>query len=400
MKTASNPWRDVQPPTHPAAELFPMIEGKEFEQLVADIERQGLREPVVLYEGRILDGRNRHRACLLAGVEPEFVNYEGNDPAGFVISLNLRRRHLDESQRAMIAARLANLKIGANQHAEGLPIGRGSELLNVGERSVARAREVLDRGATELQRAVDKGTVSVFAAADIATVPMERQREIVARGEREILEAAKQIRAEKVLAKRAGVLAGQAHLIARNATLPIGERRYGVIYADPPWPWETYSELGKELSPENHYPTMTHDAIAALPVATLAAEDCALFLWATMPQLPEALRVIEAWGFTYKTCAFVWLKQTRDGGRFSTGMGYWTRSNAELCLLATRGSPHRLNVDVHQVVLAPRMEHSRKPDEVADRIERLVPGPCLELFARRPRDGWAVWGNEVAEAAP
>ena len=137
------------------------------------------------------------------------------------------------------------------------------------------------------------------------------------------------------------------------------------------------------------------EEIEALPIADLAADDCALFLWAVMPQIPEALRVIEAWGFEYKTCAFVWVKQTKDGERFATGMGYWTRANAEICLLATRGSPTRLNADVHQVVATPRGAHSAKPDEVAARIERLVGGPYLELFARQPREGWKVWGNQA-----
>ena len=112
----------------------------------------------------------------------------------------------------------------------------------------------------------------------------------------------------------------------------------------------------------------------------------------------KALATIKAWGFEYKTCAFVWVKQTKNEERFATGMGYWTRANAEICLLATRGTPARLHADVHQVVSTPRMEHSRKPDEVAVRIERLVPGPYIELFARSAREGWDSWGNQ-AEAA-
>jgi N6-adenosine-specific RNA methylase IME4 len=130
-------------------------------------------------------------------------------------------------------------------------------------------------------------------------------------------------------------------------------------------------------------------------VADLAADDCTLFMWAVMPQLQEALDVIKAWGFTYKTVAFNWVKQNRSGDGLFFGMGYWTRANSEVCLLATRGSPVRLNADVHQVIMSPVAEHSRKPDEAAARIERLVPGPYIELFARRPRAGWDVFGNEV-----
>jgi N6-adenosine-specific RNA methylase IME4 len=177
-------------------------------------------------------------------------------------------------------------------------------------------------------------------------------------------------------------------------SLPFPDGKYSVIYTDPPWQFEVWSGEGKDRAAENHYPTMTLDNIKALPVADLAADDCALFLWAVMPQLPEALAVIEAWGFEYKTCAFVWVKQTKDGKKFATGMGYWTRANAEICLLATKGSPQRLHADVHQVIASPRGRHSSKPKETYERIERLVGGPYIELFARNKRPEWTGWGNE------
>src|SRR5215475_9710917 len=126
-----------------------MIEGADLDDLVSDVREYGLREPIVVFEDKILDGRNRYRACVAAGIEPKFENYTGYDPIAFVVSLNLRRRHLSESQRAMVAAKLATLKLGDNQHSEGLPIGRSSELLNVGERTVARAREVQEHGTAE-----------------------------------------------------------------------------------------------------------------------------------------------------------------------------------------------------------------------------------------------------------
>ena len=178
------PKHDSRIPFHPLAELFPLLEGAEFDELVADIKAHGLREPVVTFEEKILDGRNRYRACEPAGIEPTYTVYTGDDPVGYVVSLNLRRRHLSESQRAMVAAKLATLKLGDNQHSEGLPIGRGSKLLNVGERTVARAREVQEHGAPELVHAVERGAVSVSAAADIATQPVDEQREIGARGSR------------------------------------------------------------------------------------------------------------------------------------------------------------------------------------------------------------------------
>jgi len=156
---------------HPLADIFPLIEGYEFAGLVEDIRKNGLREPVVMFRDKVLDGRNRLRACEAAGVARRFETYTGDDPISYVISLNLRRRHLDESQRAMVAAKLANLRDGQRADlVEGLPIGRASDLLSVGERSVSRAREVQEHGAPELVRAVEQGQVSVSAAADVATL--------------------------------------------------------------------------------------------------------------------------------------------------------------------------------------------------------------------------------------
>lgn len=177
---------------------------------------------------------------------------------------------------------------------------------------------------------------------------------------------------------------------------------YGAIYADPPWRFSTYSDKGKGRSAEAHYDCMTLADIKAMPVAAWAARDAALFLWTTDPMLRHALEVIEAWGFTYKTVAFYWVKLNRNRGGmfleprdFFTGMGFWTRANPELCLLATRGKPRRRATDVAKLMLAPRREHSRKPDETYARIERLVGGPYLELFARATQPGWDRLGNQA-----
>jgi ParB-like chromosome segregation protein Spo0J len=248
---------------HPLADIFPLVEGQDFAELVADIREHGLHEPIVVFEAKILDGRNRYRACVAAGVEPTFTVYTGDDPVAYVISLNLRRRHLDESQRAMVAAKLATLRLGDNQHSEGLPIGRSSELLNVGERSVARAREVQERGAPELVHAVEQGAVSVSAAADIATQPIEEQREIVARGEREILRAAQEIRARKAEMRRAERM---ADLTKISGTSPLRQdRKYPIIYADPAWKFHLYDPDATRVA-ERHYPTMATESICALPV--------------------------------------------------------------------------------------------------------------------------------------
>ena len=141
---------------------------------------------------------------------------------------------------------------------------------------------------------------------------------------------------------------------------------------------------------------MSVDELCALPVSEIADTDCALFLWATFPQLPAALRVIHAWGFSYKTAAFLWVKTYRRSGTVVCGLGFWTRSCAEVCLFATKGHPKRKSASVHQLIVSPREEHSRKPDEVRTRILALLGDePRIELFARQVTPGWDVWGNEV-----
>ena len=173
-------------------------------------------------------------------------------------------------------------------------------------------------------------------------------------------------------------------------------KKYSVILADPPWAFRAWSNKGKGRSAEQHYPTMRLEDIKALPVADLAAEDCVLFLWATFPMLKEALAVVEAWGFVYKTVAFTWVKENRKSPGLFWGLGYWTRANAEVCLLATRGSPKRQSAAVHQVILSPVEQHSKKPDAVRERIVTLMGDvPRVELFARQQSPGWDVWGNEV-----
>lgn len=141
---------------------------------------------------------------------------------------------------------------------------------------------------------------------------------------------------------------------------------------------------------------MNVEDICNLNVAELADEDCVLFLWATFPKLPEALQVIKAWGFQFKTVSFVWLKQNKSGNGWFFGLGFWTRGNAEICLLATKGKPHRKSNKVHQFIISPLREHSQKPNEAREKIVELMGDlPRLELFAREKADGWDAWGNEV-----
>lgn len=178
---------------------------------------------------------------------------------------------------------------------------------------------------------------------------------------------------------------------------------FDVILADPPWHFQTWNgrpgpaQRGSKASrsAQQYYSTMALPEIQAITLP--AADDCVLFLWSCWPLLPDALSVISAWGFEYKTIAWVWVKANRSGFGFFQGLGFYTRSNSEPCLLATRGNPGRpTNRSIQSIIYAPVREHSRKPDDQYRKIEALYPNMrYLELFARRKQPGWDVWGNEV-----
>lgn len=171
---------------------------------------------------------------------------------------------------------------------------------------------------------------------------------------------------------------------------------YGVVLADPNWQFLTRGRNGHGKSPERHYRTMSFDRIAALPVWRVAGRSCALFLWCTWPTIEQGLALIKAWGFRYSGLAWEWFKFNPATGKASFGGGYGTRKNLEPCLLAIRGAPKRLHADVRDWLVAPRREHSRKPDEQYPLIERLFGGPYLEMFARqRWSTRWDAWGDQV-----
>jgi len=199
-----------------------------------------------------------------------------------------------------------------------------------------------------------------------------------------------------------------------EADWPFGDlqpRTFGCVVADPAWHMKTFAAQNpdKTRSPDKHYKTMTVEEIMALPVGRLAAPDAHLFMWVTGPHLENAFRVIKAWGFRYSGVAFTWVKLKRSHNPnqlrvlpsaesdLHTGLGFTTRKNAEMCLLARRGNARRAAKDVREIILSPVREHSRKPEEARIRIERYVgPGvPIVELFARSTRSGWASWGDQV-----
>jgi len=172
-------------------------------------------------------------------------------------------------------------------------------------------------------------------------------------------------------------------------------KKYQIIYADPPWRFKVWCrDTGLGRSADSHYPTMTIDELKKLPIPS--HENCALFLWVILPMLQEGLDLIKAWGFVYKTVAFTWVKRNKKVSTWFWGMGYWTRANAELCLLAIKGNIRRKSRSVHQIIDTSITIHSEKPAEVRNRIVKLMGDlPRIELFARQKTEGWDVWGNEV-----
>jgi N6-adenosine-specific RNA methylase IME4 len=172
---------------------------------------------------------------------------------------------------------------------------------------------------------------------------------------------------------------------------------YGAILVDPPVPFTTWSSKGEGRSPQHHYPCMSFDELAALPVASLARADCFLLLWIPLRSIAWVEPLMDAWRFDYSGSAFAWVKQNRSGVGWFMGGGYSTRKNIEVCWLGRRGKPKRKSAAVRELIVAPVREHSRKPDEVLSRIEALCDGPYVELFARQSRAGWDSWGDQATK---
>jgi len=172
-------------------------------------------------------------------------------------------------------------------------------------------------------------------------------------------------------------------------------KKYSIIYADPPWNYRDIGKAGKRGA-SYKYSTIEINELKKFPIDLMCEKNCALFLWVTMPQLQNAIDLIKAWNFKYKTCAFTWIKLNRKDKKPFIGMGHYTRANAELCLLAMRGKLKRVSASVRSVIQSPICEHSKKPDEVRERIVNLFGDiPRIELFARQITEGWDCWGDEI-----
>lgn len=382
------------------ASLFPWIEGDARGSLKADIEAHGIREPIVFLGEQILDGRNRYAIARELGILYPRCEYTGDDPAAFVLSKNLHRRHLSDSQRAMVASKLAKLPAGKPNTASAVITQEdAARSLNVSVDSVQRARVVQEQGIPEVIAKVETGEVSVKAAAAVATLPAEQQAEIIRSADPKVFaKVAKEVRAEKQAEKKARRVEREAELGQKQRDLP--DAKFGVIYADPEWLFEPYSaETGMDRAADNHYPTSATEVICARPVGSIAADDCVLFLWATAPMIFDAKRVMDAWGFEYKTQC-IWYKIRPGDAR---GTGYWFTGEHEILLVGTKGKvpAPAPGTQWTSVIEAPVGEHSSKPEIFCEMIEEYFPSlPKIELNRRGPaRAGWAAWGLEAEEIA-
>jgi len=373
---------------HELANLFPLMDENQYSDLVADIKENGLIESIILHEGKILDGRNRYNACNDAGVEPNFVEYEGEDALSYVISLNLNRRHLNESQRAMIGARLANMrgrrKVDQLDHFSNKDV---SEKLNVGLASVKRAKQVQKEGIEDLQKSVETGKVSVSAASDIATLDKAEQEVVVAKGEDEILKMAKEIRAKKSEVRKAERIADIIKQTEDIKNLDINfDKSYSCIVIDPPWGYGTeYDPNGRRAA--NPYPEMTLEQIKDIKLPT--TDDCVLWLWTTHKFMRHSFDIIDTWGFR-DVSILTWKKDR-------IGLGSWLRSQSEFCIMCVKGSPV-VNLSNQSTVIEGKLrEHSRKPDEFYSMVDSLCVGTKLDYFSREQRNGWDTFGNDESK---
>lgn len=397
---------------HPLANLFPLIEGPAFVEFCEGIRSDGrLHDKIVLLDGKILDGRNRQRACDETGVTPHYHTYnpefEG-DPLTYVLSKNLHRRHLNESQRAMVAANLATMRQGERTDVEPsaklqkVAQGQAAEQLMVSPRTVADAVKVRKEASPEVRHAVEQGILPVSSAAKLTALPPEEQRKVVA-----AQDPAKAARTEISRFNRDERLDEIKAATGTASPAMVAGKKYAIIYADPPWQFDVWSrETGLEKCPDQHYPTMTVEEICALPVSDLVAATALLFLWITVPKLDRMDEIFSAWGRTigidpdYGIVRQPWRYVSNyNWDKVNIGPGRWNRNQHEHLLIARIG-------DVPAPLPADRMrsnyseaatEHSAKPDHFAQIIERQFPDlPKIELFRRGPpRPGWDAWGNEA-----
>lgn len=441
-------------PIHPVANIFPMMQTDEFQELKDDIRQNGLQEPIWLHpDGRIIDGRNRYKACVEVGVTPTFRTWnEQGSLVAFVVSLNLKRRHLTPLQKAAVGVDMLpmleeeakerqreaggdrksaeyqrslpqnfaeaiapqllknhkpdtpepfnpfeqRMKAKQLHDAERIQIEsrqKAAELTGTNRQYISDMKRYKDE-APEIYEAAKEGKVNGNQAKALLCVAPEKRKEFIEKVVAEDLsgnEIKKAIKREEQQEKRQQIAADLAEPTKQISNLADVTTTYRVILADPPWFYgNDYTQaMPGSTRPEDHYAAMPLQAICDLPVKRMTQDDAVLFLWVTSPLLEESFQVVKAWGFHYKT-SFVWDKIKHN-------FGHYNSVRHELLLVCTKGSctpDHKELFD--SVVSIEREEHSAKPERFREIIDTLYPfGNRIELFARSTRANWDSWGNQL-----
>jgi N6-adenosine-specific RNA methylase IME4 len=377
---------------HEVANIFPLLYGDEFERLKADIASNGLLEPIVIVPtGEILDGRNRHRACIETGVTPRFETWSGGDSFSelvqFVVSKNLHRRHLNSGQQAVIAIEATELVERLEREAKERQsvagkCGIGNDKEQLRERIPEAANQTRPRD--HLAQMFDTNPRYIQDAKKLQSEAPDLLADVRV-GKKTLPKAKRELKERKREEKR------ERNRELVESTPPVtakAEIRYQTIVLDPPWDWGDEGDCDQLGRARPTYNTMPFDEILALPIKELAAKDAHIYLWITNRSLPKGFQLLEAWGFRYIT-ALTWCKP-------HFGMGNYFRGSTEQVLFGVKGSLPLLVKNQGTWFEAKRPGgHSSKPDEFYKIVERCSPGPWLEMFARKKRNGWHVWGAEA-----
>ena len=387
----------------PVCEAFPPYEHDQFQALKASISRNGLQEPIWVWNDRVMDGRHRLKACQELGIEPsvKLLTCDYQQAVSAVFAANINRRQLGTGQLALMAAQLATRKPGqtkAAKHVEAaLSQVEAATLFGVSRDAVQKACCLIAHNNTALLDAVHNGSMTLNEAYVTANTGKTGLRAKTSETERKALRVAAAVKERLGKESRTLRLVKQAAISVKNVALPTGSR-HSVILADPPWDYGMPNDRSaSRIIPHDQYPTMTIDAICAMGVADIAADDAMLFMWCPASLLPDGLKVMAAWGFDYSS-NWVWHKE----GQLNCGGGT-AAIHHELLLVAKRGAGLTIldkKVRGSSIFGGKVGAHSAKPVVVHERLEALYPGVSrIELFSRTQRAGWAMYGNQVGDVA-
>lgn len=344
----------------------------EYAELREDIKQHGLLEPITLCEGKILDGRHRYRACQQLGIKPKFRQFRNGSALDYVVSLNLKRRHLTASQRAMIA--LDALPLFEQEAKQRQVIGGKGKVL-IPEPQKGQSRDQVASLFNVAPKYVSDAKCIKKNAPKLA--------EQIRLGKKTITEAKRELKHLELWAARR-----QTKFTKAVPLNQLPENHFVTIYADPPWQFENQTSNGAAI---NHYHSMSLKDICQLSINRLTKRQSHLWIWAPSAMLKEALTVIYAWGFEYKS-SMIWYKTG------SLGTGNYVRLCHELLLIATKGNLSGDSTTQQSVIQHQRLKHSEKPEIFRKIIQAISPPPYLELFGRKLIQGWTVWGNEVSKS--